>query len=167
MKKYLLILFVFLSACHNSEEKEPYILQANAQKLLTNDSVKTWKISRRFNDGIRMNMGDCFLSYRIAYAADGKVQDNNAQHSDCGPSLTAQWKFVKDAKKNHYIKFNSPQLPELLGIDKKYKYFKVLHLSADELIIEYSHRQFSDKLRTVTDHYVPEHIKVEDRAFHW
>jgi hypothetical protein len=167
MYKYLLLFCILLPSCYSKPKEAPFVLQANAKSLLTNDSTKSWKISRRFNDGVRMNMGDCFLSYRLIYSADMSMRDNNSEHVDCGNSLEANWQFVRDKKDNYYVKLSSEQLPELMNIDKEHKYFKILHLSADSLILQFRHRQFSDKWRTITDHYVPEEVYVKDRAFHW
>lgn len=112
-------------------------------------------------------MGDCFLAYRQTFRKDSTMNDNAGDNRDCGESLMASWKFVKDEKGNSYLKLKSGQIPELLKIDKDYKFFKVLRLTEDELKLQFTHRQFSGKLRTITDYYVPEHVSVEDRDFHW
>ena len=166
MQKYLLIFSVALFSCAESPPEEPYALPENALTLLSSDSTKTWKLARRFNDKTRMNMGDCFLSYRQTYQSDMTLYDNNGEQRDCGETLHATWKFVKDKKGNCYVKWSSAQLPQLMNIEKDYKYFKILHLSADQLTLRFRHK-FSNKVSTITDFYVPEGASVEGRDFHW
>ncbi len=165
MYKYILLFFLILTACGDTEE--PFIMPDNAHKLLTNDSTKTWKIARRFNDHVRMNMGHCFLNYRQTYRSDQVLTDNNGEGEDCGESLKAQWEFVTSKKGNHFIKMMSKQLAAMFNIDKDYKFFRIMKLTNEELIVRYNHRQFSDDETSITDIYVPEHINVEDRDFHW
>lgn len=114
-----------------------------------------------------MNMGDCFLAYRQTFSVDSTMKDNSGDTRQCGETLLANWKFVKDKKGNGYLKLNSPQLPELMQIEEEYKFFKVLQLSENELILEYKHKQYGNKSRTITDYFVPEDVAVEDRDFHW
>lgn len=166
MQKYLLIFSVALSSCAEPPPEEPYALPENALTLLSSDSTKTWKLARRFNDETRMNMGDCFLAYRQTYQSDMTLHDNNGEQRDCGETLQATWKFVKDRKGNFYVKWSSAQLPQLMNIEKDYKYFKILHLSADQLTLRFRHKFFS-KTTTITDFYVPEGASVERRDFHW
>lgn len=166
MKKSLLLISILMLSCGKSGEA-PYVLPVNAFSLMTADSSKTWKLAKRLNDRTRMNMGDCFLSYRQIFRIDSTMNDNNGDNRDCGKSLQASWKFVKDKKGNSYLKLSSEQIPELLQIDKDYKFFKVLHLSEKELTLQFSHKQFSGKSRIITDHYVTEDVVIEDRDFHW
>ncbi len=112
-----------------------------------------------------MNMGDCFLSYRISYLTDGTFHDNNGQHNDCGPTLRGTWKLVT-TEKGSFIKIMSPQLPTLLDIDKEEKFFKIKQLSKNELVLRFGHKQYGNKVTVVIDHLVPENVKVKDRDFH-
>lgn len=166
MKKFLIFISAILFSC-SGPEKPVYQLPENFTSLISADSTKTWKLAKRANDGTRMNMGDCFMAYRQTFAVDSTMRDNAGDTRDCGVTLLATWKIVKDKKGNSYIKLQSDQLPELLQIDEDYKFFKVLQLSEEELVLEYKHKQYGNKSRTITDYYVPENIKVEDRDFHW
>jgi len=158
--------FIFCSLILSCNSKtEAYKLPENAEELLTNNSSKTWKLANRINNGYRMNMGDCFLSYTITYSADHRLKDNNDEFRDCGPSLEAQWKFVTNDNAS-FIKVSSESLKELMNIDKPYKYFTVVSISKNELIIKYRHTQFTDNPLVITDYLVPEDVEVEDRDFH-
>ena len=150
-----------------SDTKEiPYELPENAVSLLTADSIKSWKLARRYNGKTRMNMGDCFLGYRQRFRESGIVSDNNETLRDCGPSLTATWEITTSEKGYPYIKLTSDQIPELLGQESDEKFFKILYLSNDSLVLSYSHKQFNQK-RKITDYMVREGLEVTDRAFHW
>ncbi|MFY0608305.1 MAG: lipocalin family protein [Cyclobacteriaceae bacterium] len=162
----LLLLLSFEFSCSNPEES-PYELPSKAKQLLTGDSSKTWKLAQRYNNKTRMNMGDCFLSHRETYSNDMTMYNNSGDNRDCGETLQANWKFVKDKKGNYYVRIESEQLPELMNIDKDYKLFKVLRLTDDQMTLQFKHKQFSNKTTTITDIYVPEHIEVKDREFHW
>ena len=162
---FLMLITAF--ACSEAEKPPPYTIPENAGVLVAGDSGKTWKLARRFNDGTRMNMGDCFLSYRRTYRPDMTVRDNNGEHYDCGESLVGTWKFAKDEAGNYYIKISSDQLPELMNIDQDFKYFKILRVAADQLTLQFSHRQFSNKATIITSILVPEDSPVADREFHW
>ena len=166
MRKYLLISCIVIVSCADPE-KEPYVPPENAKHLIAGDSAKIWKLARRFNDKTRMNMGDCFLSYRQTYLSDMTMHDNNGEQRDCGETLNAKWEFIKDQKGNYYIKWISEQLPSIMNIEEDYKYFKILHLSDEQLTVQFNHKQFSSKTTTITDFYVPEHVSIEDREFHW
>lgn len=161
------LLIVGIFACSEAEKKPPYVIPDNAGQLVAGNSGKTWKLARRFNDGTRMNMGDCFLAYRQTYRPDMTVRDNNGDNYDCGESLEGKWTFAQDEAGNYYIKISSEQLPELMNIEEEYKYFKVLHLADDELVLQFAHRQFSNKKTRITDILVPENSSVEGRDFHW
>lgn len=87
---YAALILVFMTSCGSDNFKLP----ENASSLLTNDSTKTWKLAKRYNDGYRMNMGDCFMSYRVSYSNDGTTSDNNALNIDCGDSMEANWSFT-------------------------------------------------------------------------
>ena len=166
MIKYLLISCIIFVSC-SEPPKEPYILPDNAIKLVTGDSAKIWKLARRFNNKTRMNMGDCFLAYKQTYRSDMTMHDNNGENIDCGETLNATWKFIKDKGENYYIKWNSEQLPALMHIEEDYKFFKIIHLSEEQMTLQFNHKQFSNKTSLITDIYVPEHVSVEDREFHW
>ena len=160
------VLAAFLISC-SEEAKPPYQIPENAKKLLASSSSKTWKLARRFNNKVRMNMGDCFLSHRDTYSSDMTMHNNSGENVDCGETLNAQWKFVKDKDGNYYIKLMSEQLPAMMNIEDEFKLFKVLHLSEEELVLQFQHQQFSSKITTITDIYVPENVTVEGREFHW
>lgn len=164
-----IFLLAFLAALFGcSEAKEPaYKLPSNAKFLLAGDSAKTWKLARRFNNETRMNMGDCFLSHRETYRRDMTMANNSGEHSDCGKTLNATWKFVKDKEENYYVRISSPQLPEIMNIENDYKLFKVLLLKEDQMTLQFRHKQFSNKTTTITDIFVPESSSVKDREFHW
>lgn len=164
-KSFLLILFGLFSC--SGPEKPVYQLPENAWSLISADSVQTWKLAKRFNDGTRMNMGDCFLAYRQIFSMDSTMRDNAGENRRCGETLVANWKFVKDKKGNSYLKLSSDQLRELMQIDEDHKFFKVIELTEDHLVLEYKHTQYGNKSRTITDYYVTEDVAVEDRDFHW
>lgn len=168
MKNYLLLIFLssilFFTSCN--EKHKPYNLPENATDLIHGDSLKTWKIARRYNDDIRMNMGPCFMAYRQTFKADKTVFDNNEEQRDCGPSLAGEWEFQKGPKGDPYVKISSPDLPELLNTDKDYKYFKILKLTEDTLKLSFKHKQYGNKSRTITDVLVREDLYIGDRYFH-
>ena len=114
-----------------------------------------------------MNMGDCFLSHRETYRLDMTMFNNSGDNMDCGETLHAKWDFAKDKSGNYYIRIESKQLPELMNIEEDYKLFKLLRLNEEQMTLQFNHRQFSNKLTTITDIYVPEHVNVEGRDFHW
>lgn len=114
-----------------------------------------------------MNMGDCFLSYEQTYSTKRKMQDNAGQNRECGETLKADWKFVKDGSNNYYIRLTSTQLPSLMNIKDDFKLFKIKYLSSDSLIVSFKHRQFSNKETNITDYYVPSETIVSNRDFHW
>ncbi|MFA0964016.1 hypothetical protein AB9P05_19570 [Roseivirga sp. BDSF3-8] len=47
------------------------------------------------------------------------------------------------------------------------KAFKIMRLQEDQMVLKFSHSQYTDKPRVITDVYVPEGTPVEDREFHW
>lgn len=80
MKSFQIQPFIALAMLIIScSEKEPYRLPENAESLLHGDSTKTWKIARRYNNDVRMNMGPCFMTYRQSFSEDHQVSDNNAE----------------------------------------------------------------------------------------
>ena len=68
------------------------------------------------------------------------------------------------SKENNFIKIISPQLPQLLNIEKDYKYFKILYLSKDTLKISFTHKHYVNQVRT--DYLVREDLDVGNRYFH-
>ncbi len=164
MKNYIFILFLIgLVSC--SKKEKSYTLPENAIELLAGQSGKTWKIAWRYNDGTRMNMAGCFLTYKITYSPEGTIKDNNAEQENCGPSLLGTWEIITHKKEKSYVKWNSDQLPEIMNTKKNHKYFKILQLEKDTLKLQYRHKQFSSESIFV-DTFVPEHIDVKDRDFH-
>lgn len=139
----------------------------NSVALIAGDSAKVWKLAKRTNNGTRMNMGDCFLSYRATYQTDSIMHDNNSDHSDCGETLTANWLLYTSKEGYPYIKLKSLQLKQLMNLDVDYKFFKILDLSEDQMVLEFRHKQFSSKESTIIDVFVPEDISIKDRDFHW
>ena len=95
------------------------------------------------------------------------MHDNNGENVDCGETLNATWKFIKDQGGSYYIKLSSEQLPTLMHIDEDYKFFRITHLSEEQMTLQFNHQQFSNKTSLITDVYVPEHVSVEDREFHY
>jgi len=168
MKRFVIfsciLLSVFLSC--KDKPKEPYIIPENAVRLLTADSVKSWKIARRYNGKTRMNMGDCFLGYRLRFRESGLLSDNNGLQRDCGPSLDATWGITTSEKGAYYLKFKSDQIPALLNQESDEKFFKILYISEDSLTLSYVHTQFNQR-RRITDYMVREDVEVKDRKFHW
>lgn len=170
MNKFFLIVLllsfgVSLNSCAD-EPKTPYQIPENAIELVSGTSGKTWKIAKRYNDGTRMNMAGCFLTYRNTYFPNMTVKDNNDTQKDCGPSLKADWEIIQNKKGHYFIKVTSDQLPELLNTDKNYKFFQITYLSKDSLELKYRHAQFSGQVRSITDLYVQEDIDVPNRDFH-
>lgn len=164
LSQIAIILVLIFTSCNNNSE--PYQLPENALDLIHGDSLKTWKIARRYNDDIRMNMGPCFMAYRQTFKADHKVYDNNENYRDCGPSLFGNWEFKKSEKGDPYVKITSPDLPKLMNTDKDYKYFKILKLTKDTLKLSFKHKQYGNKSRTITDVLVREDLDIGDRYFH-
>lgn len=113
-----------------------------------------------------MNMGHCFLAFRMIFNDDMKMRDNNEKNINCGPSIKGGWVLTEN-EVGHYIKVSSPLIPEILNIKDTFKYFQILELSDSIMILKFKHRQFSNKVTTITDHFVPENLYVEDRDFHY
>ncbi len=170
MKKYcitsFLVFFLIAASSCSNRNNEPYQIPDNAKELITGTSGKTWKIAKRYNDGTRMNMAGCFLSYRITYLPDMTMKDNNGEQRDCGTSLIANWEITQNKKGHYFIKLQSEQIPQLMNIDKDYKYFQITYLTKDSLELRYRHAQFSGQVRTIIDLYVQQDVVVKDRDFH-
>lgn len=165
MKFFIPFVFLLVFAC--ASEQAPYQISDDHLTLIAGDSAKTWKHARRFNNGTRVNMEGCFLSYEQTFSRNMKVSDNLSQHNGCGESLEGDWKVVRDQKGHFYIRISSKQIPKLMNIEEDFKFFKILQLGDDQLTLEYTHRQFSDELTTFTDEMVPVGTEVEGRDFHW
>lgn len=148
------------------QEDQVYELPENAATLLTGDSTKTWKLARRFNNNVRMNMSPCFLNYRQSFSVDNIVEDNNGKNKNCGPSLVGIWDFKKGVKNEPYLRINSPQIPELLSTNKEYKDFKILKLTKDTLEVVFRYNQYGNTSRLITDILVREDLDIGDRNFH-
>ena len=157
-------LLLLITSCGNSEPHK-LALPQEADSFIAADSAKTWMLASRYNGGHRMNMGDCFLRYRITYHRDSTFADNNGSSSSCGPSLHGKWKAFQN-EHGSFIKWESPQLPSLMQIENDYKYFRLITLNADSLVVSYKHTQYGNQERTIVDYYVPEGTKVADRDFH-
>ena len=155
-----LLLYLLIISCTDRD----YILPENALELLTNNSSKTWKLAKRYNDSHKMTMGDCFRSYRVTYFVNGITTDNNSENNDCGPSLEANWNFHTDDN-GSFIKIKGEKVKALLHQDKDYKYFKIFELTDSLLVIKFRHKQVGNTSRLITDYLVPEHIKVNDMMF--
>ncbi len=167
MAKVLIFLFSLLLLACAEKPKPPFEITLQAPKLIASTEGKTWKLARRINNETRMNMGDCFLHYRVTYKLNGSMYDNNGDASDCGPTLTGKWSIVKSKKGHSYIKIESDQLPELMGIEKEYMTMKIVGLSKDQIILQFRHNQTTSRRTTITDIYVPEDTDIKDREFHW
>ena len=160
----LIICIAFISCAH---EEEVFELPDGATKMLTNDSSKVWKLARRFNNGTRMNMGDCFLAHRHIFNARSTFRTSASGRSDCGEPMVGNWVFAKDKLGNSYIRLESDQIPEMLNITDSFKLFKIQNLTDSLLVLQFTHAQTTKRKTTMVDYYVPENIKVEDRDFHW
>lgn len=165
MKQTLFVIsLIFVIPCQDTA-KQTFILPDKNTELIAGDSIKTWKLTKRFNKGYRMNMGNCFLSYRISYQRNSRMRDNSSENFECGKSLSASWKIITN-NQGSFIKLESEEIPELLRIDENYKYFRILALSENELVIKFKHKQYSNNSAIITDYLVPENVKAENRNFH-
>ena len=81
--------------------------------------------------------------------------------------MMADWKFTKGKEGHFFIKWTSEQIPELLNQADDFKYFKILKLTEEELVLSFQHKLFSNKLTDIVDVYVEESVNVKDRDFHW
>lgn len=164
----LLTLIITIGLCACADKPiPPFEISLNAPLMIASNEGKTWKLARRFNKDTRMNMGDCFLHYRVTYRLDGTMNDNNGEASDCGSSLNGRWNIIKSKKGHSYIKIDSDQLQELMGIDKNYMTMKILGLSDEQMTLQFRHNQTTSRRTTITDIYVPEDTEIADREFHW
>ncbi|RMB57560.1 hypothetical protein EAX61_10575 [Dokdonia sinensis] len=165
--RWVIVVLVFVAYFSCSENKSNlYQVPENVHLLIAGDSTKVWKIAKRYNGKTRMNMGDCFLSYRQTFKSDGTVFDNNEENYDCGPSLRGSWAVLKDSLGYSNIRISSPQIGEIFGMEKDYKDFKIFYVSADSLHISFLHDQFGQR-RRISDYLVREDVSVSDRNFHF
>lgn len=162
---FITFLILLLLGC-GSRKESVFGIPEMGTLWLAGDSVQTWKIAQRINGGTRMNMGDCFLSYRLRYFAKGTFSDNSDEHEGCGSTLAGTWQWKENKAGQAYLRWDSPQLPDVMHADTTYKYFKVLYLSPTELKISYQHTQYGAKPRLIIDTYVPDTVVVPDRNFH-
>lgn len=84
---------------------------------------------------------------------------------NCGNSLVGSWSVVRDSLGFWYIRIESDQTPDLMGIEESYKDFKIFYIDTDSLHLSFIHRQFGKK-RRISDYLVRESISIEDRDFH-
>ena len=162
MKYIFSIVAVFVSFTSCSDKD--FVLPENANQLLTNNSSKTWKLAKRYNDDHRMTMGDCFRFYRVTYFSDGKTIDNNSDNEDCGESMNANWNFHAD-ENGSFIKLKGEKVRILLHQEKDFKYFKIFELTDSLLVIKFRHKQVGNTSRLITDYLVPEHHEVNEMMF--
>lgn len=161
-----LIAILVLFAC-SSEPEKPFELPTNAKSLIAGDSIKTWKIARRFNNGTRMNMGDCFQAHRQSFTVNNDFSTSSSGRSDCGEPMIGNWSLAKDENGVAYIKLESDQIPQMLNIEDDFKFFRIKMLSDSLLVLQFNHAQTTKKQTTMVDYFVPEGVKVDDRNFHW
>ncbi|MEM7297341.1 MAG: hypothetical protein AAF391_03645 [Bacteroidota bacterium] len=133
MKVFLHFVVLVVAISCQSEEEVPFELPPKAAAILTGDSTKVWKLAKRYNNGTRMNMGDCFLVHRQHFSKSNTFRTSSEGRSDCGDDLGGNWSFVKDQNGFNYLRVSSDQIPELMNIEENYKLFKIQHLS-DTLI---------------------------------
>ena len=156
----IVAVFASFTSCSNKD----FVLPENANQLLTNNSSKTWKLAKRYNDNHRMTMGDCFRFYRVTYFSDGKTMDNNSDNEDCGESMNANWNFHAD-ENGSFIKLKGEKVKILLHQEKDFKYFKIFELTDSLLVIKFRHKQVGNTSRLITDYLVPEHHEVNEMMF--
>ncbi|MFV8280673.1 lipocalin family protein [Christiangramia marina] len=165
MKNAILVLMMIVLVL-SCQEEQVYSLPEDAESLLTGGETKTWKLARRMNNNVRMNMGPCFMEYRQNFSNDQSVRDNNGENKNCGPSLVGTWEFKKGSKNEPYLRIASPQIPELLSTTKEYKDFKILKLTMDTLEVVFRHNQYGNTSRLIKDILVREDLDIGDRYFH-
>lgn len=164
-----ILLFILLACSAEKETSTVYELPANATVLLAGQGSKTWKLAKRTNDKMRVNMNECALAYRQTFTTEQQLSDNNAENYDCGPSINGQWRFSLDSKGQPYLAITSDILPTLFKLkgDSKTKYFKIVTLSDSLLVYRFTHELFTDKTSIIEDTLIPEDAPEGDRNFHW
>lgn len=158
------MLLVLLCSC-NQNTTAVYTPPDNVETLIAGDSSKVWKLAKRFNGAIRMNMEGCFMSYRQQFTRSKTVSDNNGLHKNCGESTVGEWEITVDDTGHHYIKITSKQFPRLFDQAQEYKLFRIGYASQDSLELSFVHNQFGT-WRRITDLLVSEGLEIEDRNFH-
>ncbi len=161
----IVIILLFMSCA--GEVDRPFELPTNAPEMIAGDSVKTWKLARRYNNGTRMNMGDCFLAHRQSFSKDGTFYTSSNGRKDCGAPMVGKWTLARDPEKTAYIRLDSDQIPEMLNIDEDFKFFKIKNLSDSLLVLQFNHAQTTKEQTVMVDYLVPEGVNVDDRTFHW
>lgn len=167
---YSLCLLLFLFNCSTEEKEEGiYALPSNAAELLTGKVSKTWKLAKRTNDGMRVNMNNCTLAYRQTYTSSQQVSDNNEQNPDCGPSVSGSWQFSYDSKKRPYLAITGDIIPTLFTVKEgsKTKFFRIVFLSDSMLVYRFPHQLFNKETTIIEDTLIPENAPEGDRNFHW
>ncbi len=167
MRLILIVLICHVLFACEGEPEIPFELPKNPKSLLAGDSAKTWKLARRFNNGTRMNMGDCFIAYRQTFKYNKEFITSSVGRSDCGESMVGQWSLARDAKGFSYLKLESNQIPHMMNIEEDFKLFKIKMLSDSLLVVQFNHAQTTKKQTSLVDYFVPEDVKVDDRNFHW
>lgn len=167
MEKYgwIIICILTLLSC-KEEKKKPYSPPENIKELISGSTSKTWKLAKRYNGKTRMNMGDCFLGYLQTFTSVGTVRDNNSEQPNCGSSLEGKWSVLKDSLGYSYIRIESPQIPELMGVEQVYKDFRIFYASKDSLHLSFIHMQYGTQ-RRISDYLVEASVVVPDRDFHF
>lgn len=163
------IFIIILHGCSGKEEDVVYTLPANATEMLAGKESKTWKLARRTNDGIRVNMGECTMAYRQTFSTNKQVRDNNEQNFDCGPSVNGSWDFSLGSKGQAYLAISGEIIPSLFQVKEgsNTKYFKITSLSDSMLVYHFPHRLFSNRTTIIEDVLIPEEAPDGDRNFHW
>jgi len=157
MKNSLFILIsTFLVVSCITPEDPPYPLPDNAVEILAGDNSKTWKLAKRMSNETEIALDDCSASYRQTFNTDHTMRDNRGSLENCGETLSAEWKFSRDERDYYYIQLSSEQIPRLMGIKENEKLFKIRFISENELVVEHPDNQFSSRLATIVDIYVPE-----------
>lgn len=164
------LIIIFLTTCSTQKEPEAiYELPANAVELLAGQQSKTWKLAKRTNDKMRVNMNECTLAFRQTFSRDQQLSDNNAGNYDCGPSINGEWRFSLDSKGRPYLAITSDILPSLFKLKEgsKTKYFQIVTLTDSLLVYRFTHELFTDKTSVIEDTLIPEDAPEGDRNFHW
>lgn len=167
MRFSLLLLFTGLTI-YSCQQEPVYQLPENAARLLSGDSLKSWKLAYRYNGGVRVNMGPCYYGYRQSFLADGSFHDNNGeQTADCGETMQGKWYLRHNKEHTPYLSLQSSLIPEAFGIDNDIKNFQIIELSDQKLVLRFKHALFTSKPTLIEDTLVPEEVEVADREFHW
>lgn len=163
---FILLSLLILNAC--GESKPPLQLPQNAAQLLAGDSSKIWMLAQRYNGGVRVSMGPCYMGFRQIFRTDGTFSDNNGeQEASCGETMRGSWSLRHDKANNPYLTLKSSLIPKALGIDKDFKDFQIIEISDKKLVLRFKHALFTNKTTVIEDTYVPADEELNDRYFHW